>query len=118
MKRPEDRLHETVWRVLKYALPDDAVAISHENRQNGLREGARRKRRGCLPGWPDLQILWARRCILIELKATTGRVSEAQKEMHARLERAGVGVAVCRSVPDVLAYLTACGVPLKAAVTA
>lgn len=118
MKRPEDTLHEAVWLALKLALPPEAVAISHENRQNGPREGARRKKRGCLPGWPDLEIVHAGRHHLIELKTPVGTLSKAQREMHARLTQAGGSVAVCRSVDAVLAHLAACGVPVRARVSA
>ncbi|QEH97310.1 VRR-NUC domain-containing protein [Gluconobacter thailandicus] len=118
MKRPEDRLHEQVWDALRYALPSDAVCTSHENRQNGAREGARRKRRGCLAGWPDIQILWRGRTYLIELKALRGTLSDAQREMHARIEAAGVCVAVCRSVDDVFSALTEWGFELRAEVAA
>lgn len=118
MKRPEDRLHEQVWRALTYALPADAVCTSHENRQNGIREGARRKRRGCLAGWPDIQIIWSGRTYLIELKAPGGSLSPVQRDMHERIERAGVPVAVCRSVDGVLNYLSACGLPMRGEVMA
>ncbi|WP_367159924.1 VRR-NUC domain-containing protein [Kozakia baliensis] len=118
MRHLEDKLHEEVWRVLRYALPADAVAVSHENRQNGAREGARRKKRGCLPGWPDVQILYRGRSILIELKSQRGSLSPAQREMHERIEGAGGDVAVCRTVDGVLAYLRCCGVPLRAEVMA
>ncbi|MBS1029227.1 VRR-NUC domain-containing protein [Gluconobacter albidus] len=119
MKRLEDRLHEQVWNALRYALPADAVCTSHENRQNGIREGARRKRRGCLAGWPDIQIIWNSRTYLIELKAPGGgSLSSVQKDMHERIERAGGSVAVCRSVDGVLNYLSACGLPMRGAVMA
>lgn len=118
MKRPEDRLHEQVWNALRYALPADAVCTSHENRQNGIREGARRKRRGCLAGWPDIEILWNGRPYLIELKVPGGSLSPVQRDMHERIERAGVSVAVCRSVDGVLNYLSTCGLPMRAEVMA
>lgn len=118
MKRPEDRLHEQVWNALRYSLPADAVFISHENRQNGIREGARRKRRGCLAGWPDIQIIWNSRTYLIELKAPGGSLSSVQRDMHERIERAGVPVAVCRSVDGVLNYLSACGLSMRGEVMA
>ncbi|CAI9119565.1 VRR-NUC domain-containing protein [Brytella acorum] len=114
----EDKLHTFVWRVLNFALPDDAVAWSAENRQNGMREGARRKARGCVPGVPDLHVTYAGRTLYIELKTETGRVSKEQRELHARLRRAGAVVAVCRSADAVLEFLRAEGVPVKAQVMA
>lgn len=118
MNRTEDRLHEQVWNVLRHALPHGAVCTSHENRQNGALEGARRKKRGCIPGWPDMQVLWKNRVFFIELKAPGGALSKAQRDLHEQIEATGHDVAVCRSVEAVLAYLESCGIPLKAEVMA
>lgn len=118
MKHEEDALHKSIWQQLLRLLPDDATAQSFENRQNGPREGARRKARGCLPGWPDLGIVWNSRTYYIELKTPTGRLSPAQMQRHAELRAAGAPVAVCRSLEDVVFFLERHDVPLKGAVMA
>ncbi|MCG4273917.1 VRR-NUC domain-containing protein [Acetobacter senegalensis] len=118
MNHAEDRLHKSIWQQLQHLLPDDAVPQSFENRQNGPIEGRRRKERGCLPGWPDMGIVWNSRTYYIELKTATGRLNPAQKACHARLRAAGAPVAVCRSLEDVLYFLETHDVPLKGAVMA
>lgn len=118
MNHAEDRLHKAIWCQLQRLLPDGAVAQSFENRQNGAIEGRRRKERGCLPGWPDMGIVWNTRTYYIELKTAAGKLSEAQKERHAQLRAAGAPVAVCRSLEDVLYFLETHDVPLKGVVMA
>lgn len=118
MKHEEDRLHKSIWQQLQHIIPDDATAQSFENRQNGPIEGRRRKGRGCLPGWPDIGVVWNTRTYYIELKTPTGRLSEAQKQRHAELKAAGAPLAVCRSLEDVLFFLERHGMPLKGTVMA
>lgn len=114
----EDRLHQHIWRALQFVLPPGAVAQSFENRGNGQREGARRKARGCLPGWPDMGIVWDTRTHYIELKAPKGRLSSEQKEKHAELRAAGAKVGVCRSLDEVVDFLRECDIPVRGEVMA
>ncbi|KXV48735.1 hypothetical protein AD945_06180 [Gluconobacter albidus] len=114
----EDRLHQHIWNALQFILPAGAVPQSFENRQNGAREGARRKARGCLPGWPDLGIVWNERTYYIELKAPKGRLSPEQKVKHAELRAAGAKVGVCRSLDEVIDFLRSVGMPVRAEVMA
>jgi hypothetical protein len=44
--------------------------------------------KGCEPGWPDSTII-GRKVIFRELKSETGRVSDEQREVGQRLQRAG-----------------------------
>lgn len=114
----EDRLHKFIWNALTVMLPDDCVAWSNENRRNGVREGARRKARGCIAGVPDMEFHYRGRAMCVELKAEKGRLSPEQKALHARLKAAGTPVAVCRSLDDVTAFLTAQGVALRGRIAA
>lgn len=114
----EDKLHQFIWRALNMLLPDDCVAWSNENRRNGIREGARRKARGCIAGVPDMEFHYRGRALCVELKAERGRLSPEQRVLHARLKAAGTPVAVCRSLDDVIDFLRAQGVPVKGAVMA
>lgn len=80
---------------------------------------------GTLAGIPDLFVLHGGRLHGIELKrppktlasgkASSAKpaVSEAQTEIMRRLAIAGAPCRVCRSVEEVAAFLTECGVPLK-----
>jgi hypothetical protein len=86
-------------------------------------------RMGLATGWPDLLYVHDGRIFGIELKASNGRLSRTrtvrtrsgalreimgQAERHEQLRAAGMQVAVCKSVEDVLAQLRAWGLPLRA----
>jgi hypothetical protein len=117
---PEHELHVAVGDALHYLLPNDAVFTSWDlaNAKSAV-EGARKKRRYCLPGWPDVGIWWRGRVVLLELKrGRGGALSEAQRALHPRLEAAGFPVAVVRSVPEALDAVAAAGVPLRGRVAA
>jgi hypothetical protein len=111
----EDELHFTVYRALRVLLPDDAVLNTWELRNAvSMVEGARRKRLGALPGWPDMGVFYRGRVALLELKRRRyGRLSEAQAALHPRLAAAGFPVTVCRTADEALAAVAACGVPLR-----
>ena len=111
----EDELHQSVADALRYLLPQDAVWTTWEARNAASAiEGARRKKLGLLPGWPDLGIAWRSRWVLLELKRERhGALSKAQRELHPRLEEAGFPVTVCTSVDDVLETVARAGIPLR-----
>ncbi len=111
----EDDLAAAVAHALAILLPADAVFTAWDlsNSRNAI-EGARKKRLGCLAGWPDCSVWHAGRVVLLELKRERGGVlSEAQKRLHPRLADAGFPVAVCRTVVEALNAVSAGGVPLR-----
>lgn len=94
---------------------------------------ARLYRLGLQPGWPDVLVVHNGRLFGIELKTRTGRLSTTrivhtrsgaarvrmgQREVLADLERAGVRIAVCRDVLDVLEVLRRWDVPLRHSIAA
>jgi hypothetical protein len=117
---PEDELHASVWAALSYLCPSDAVVNTWELRNaSSAIEGARRKRLGALPGFPDCGVFWRGRLVLLELKRSRGgQLSPAQKALHPRLADAGFPVAVVRSVEEALDAVAAAGVPLRGRVAA
>ena len=117
---PENELHQACADALWRLLPSDAVWTTWEARNAAsAAEGARRKRLGLLPGWPDAGVFYRGRLVLLELKRSRyGVLSPAQRELHPRLAAAGFPVAVVRSVPEVLDALSAAGVPLRGRVAA
>ena len=117
---PEDELHASVADALRYLCPSDAVVNTWELRNaSSAIEGARRKRLGALPGFPDCGVFWRGRLVLLELKRSRGgQLSPAQKALHPRLEAAGFPVCVCRSVDEALAAVSAAGVPIRGRVAA
>jgi hypothetical protein len=114
----ENDLAVTVAEALNIMLPPDAVWTAWDNSNAGVIEGGRKKRMGVKPGWPDLGVFWRGRVILMELKRKQGRVSVAQNGLHSILAAVGFPVRVCRSADDVLATLTAAGIPLRGRVMA
>lgn len=117
---PEDELHAAVAHALNILLPPDAVWTTWELRNAAsAAEGARRKRNGALPGWPDLGVFWHRTVVLIELKRSRdGHLSPAQQALHPRLAEAGFPVQISRTVEHALAVIAAAGVPLRGRVAA
>ena len=118
-QKEEQRLQEQLAEYLPLGLPRDA--IFHHSPGEGLRSpGAQAAliRSGFCAGWPDLEIVWQQRVYFIELKAARGVLSKAQHATHRRLLEAGAPVMLCRSLPAVEAALRACGLPLRASVSA
>lgn len=111
----EEALHVAVVDFLRRALPPDAVL--HHSPNEGMHKPqyrARQLRKGMRPGWPDLVVLHAGSLLCIELKTAKGRLSIVQQRCHDDIEKAGGFVAVARSLEDVEAFLTTCGIPLRA----
>jgi hypothetical protein len=117
---PEDELAASVASAMAYLLPSDAVFTAWDlSNARSAMEGARKKRLGCVAGWPDCSIWWHGRVVLLELKRSRGgQLSPAQKALHPRLEAAGFPVCVVRSVPEALDAVAAAGVPLRGRVAA
>jgi hypothetical protein len=114
----EDELHAATWQALRILVPPDAVVTTWElrNAKDAI-EGARRKRLGALPGWPDMGVFWAGRVVLLELKRERGGyLSPAQRELHPRLALAGFPVAVCHTVVEALDAV-ALHIPLRGRLT-
>ncbi len=116
----EQQLHIAVAQYLDLALPKADTAlpggipwttIAHGG--GGKIRGALLKAMGLKPGWPDIHILFAG-AHYIELKKEGGKLSKAQKAVHAAIRGAGGRVAVCRSIQDVEETLRDWGIPLKA----
>ena len=119
----EAELHKMIVDYLQVALPSGSVVHHSPNEgRHKVAYRAKQKRLGMRAGWPDLEIFVQRTWwrddtpwspIFLEIKTPKGRVSPAQKAVHAELETAGCAVAVVRSVEDVAeilaTYLTTSG---------
>ena len=126
---PEQDLHESVADALDKLLMPPAMWTCFPAGSVPLppQFAAKLARMGLKRGWPDVLVLH-RRLIGIELKVRGGRLSRTrvvrtrrgglreivgQEEVFPRLEAAGMTIGVCSSLPAVLAFLAACGVPLR-----
>lgn len=114
-RRTEDKLHRSIWKQLCVLLPHDCEAWSVENRNLGIVVGRQNKARGCKAGVPDMHFLHNGRLLCVELKAGRTRVSDTQKDMHDRIRFCGGTVQACRSLDEVVTFLTEQGVRLKGA---
>ncbi|RAN36351.1 VRR-NUC domain-containing protein [Hyphomonas sp. GM-8P] len=117
-KQPESALQKAVVEYLRLALtPHEAVFWHTPNGgYRAPRTAARLKAEGVVPGVADIIIIWAGRCIAIELKAKGGSQSAAQKAWADQFTTAGGAYAVCRSVEAVERFLDAAGINLRASV--
>ena len=126
---PEQDLHESVAEALDKLLLPPAMWTCFPAGSVPLppQFAAKLARMGLKRGWPDVLVLH-RRLIGIELKRRGGRLSRTrlvrgrsgilrevlgQETVFPRLEHAGMTIGVCHSVDEVLAFLAACGVPLR-----
>jgi hypothetical protein len=128
--QPEDALHASVADALDKLLLPPARWTTFPAGSVPLppRYAAKLARLGLKRGWPDIQIVCRGRIWGIELKRRGGKLSRTrivrtrrgglreltgQEDEFPRLREAGMEIAVCSTVPAVLAFLTACGVPLR-----
>jgi hypothetical protein len=109
---PEDIFHMAVAKALHRTIaeagvlsPDGVVWFSTELRNAGKvkvlpdgrrinLEGAARKKKGCIAGVPDVTIIYRGRYHGIELKAGKNGLSDAQKDLHPILNKAGAPTGV------------------------
>jgi hypothetical protein len=106
-KRPSDNEHRiqcACIKLFRYLYPHYIIyAIPNGGQRNAI-VAAKLKAEGVLAGIPDIHIPMARNgyhSLYIEMKnGKAGRLSDAQKEMHTRLQDYGNKVAVCRNTKE------------------
>lgn len=67
--------------------------------------------RGCIPGVPDVFLLWRGLAHLVELKALDGSLSDEQRLVASAIIASGGRVAVCARIEEVLDAIDAWSVP-------
>lgn len=128
---PETDLHQNVVDGLAklVAPPAEWTTFPAGHIKLSPRDGAKLRRLGLKPSWPDLLVLHGQRIYGIELKADGGKLSktrivrsrktgrarivEGQTEVFPRLKEAGMLIVTCGSLDDVLVALRTFGVPLR-----
>ncbi len=127
---PEVDLQASVAKALDILLLPPAVwfAMPIGHVQLSAAQAARLSRIGLKRGLPDILVLHEGRLYGIELKRKGGRLSTTrtvrtargglreiagQVEMFAALRAAGMVIAVCSTLPEVLSQLMDWGVPLR-----
>ena len=124
-RAPERVAQRSVVSWLRIVLPTGSIVAAVTNEDRGraadpmsrARYGQARKAVGVTTGFPDLCILLpGPRTVFLEMKAPkTGRLSEAQIDVHARLRRLGHAVGVATSIDEARDLLRQWGVALKEA---
>jgi VRR-NUC domain len=105
-QRPEDLIQKTVFQHIKQRGVEGLVALHVPN--GGFRkpiEAAKLKGMGVVAGAPDVLLWHDGKAFALELKSPDGRLSEAQSEMLARLDRAGVFTCVAHGLDRAIAVL-------------
>jgi hypothetical protein len=109
-QRPEAAIHAAVCDHLRLRAKPDVLWLHPANGgTRDIREAARFKRMGVLPGASDL-LLWHRgNSFALELKSPGGRLSDAQLEFLARFNDAGGHGASAEGVDRAIACLEGWG---------
>jgi hypothetical protein len=116
----ENPIQRAIIAYLRAVMIGEPI-IAHVANEIGIsgpaaaRQIAKAKFNGMLPGFPDLIVLPFERVgpMFFEVKAEGNYTTDAQKAVHADMERLGYRVAVVRSIDDVRQYLDLWGVYRK-----
>jgi hypothetical protein len=103
--RPEEQLQSQIAALLPKLLKRTVEWTAFPAGGGGRVRGARLKKMGLQPGWPDLQFVHLGKYFGLELKTPVGRVSPVQAMRLKKLDKAGGSVAVCRSVKEAIMQL-------------
>jgi hypothetical protein len=119
--RPEQTLHAAVAGFLRLALRPPTVWSTFPAGGGGKLRGGILKGAGLARGWPDILVLHpnpvgSTAVVGIEIKAPTGRPSQAQADMEREFRKAHAAYEFCWSINDVEHALRTNGVPLHATV--
>jgi hypothetical protein len=112
----EGQIHVTVAELLDWVLRPPALYTTFPAGWGKLTKGTagRLYASGLKRGYPDIVIHpGGGRTIGIELKSPTGSLTTVQRDMHAKLNAAGIPVYVCRCTADVIAVLNRENVPFR-----
>jgi len=122
----EGPVHQAIVDWLRVVMPDAMVYhCKNEINKKGKAKGwvqnnialeiGKAKKKGTIPGFPDLLVLPFANigAFFLEVKAKGNYASPAQKEVHAELARLGYHVAVVRSIDDVRKCLQEWGVGFR-----
>ena len=112
----EKELHASVAHMLDWMLLPPALYTTFPAGGYLLSPAAagQLQRKGLKPGMPDILVFGGSgTCIGIELKVGKNRLSNLQKEMFDKLERAGIACHVCRCLEDVVYALRVNGFPVR-----
>ena len=99
-REPESILQSSIFDAIKDLLLPEVLITCFPSGGGGRVRGAKLKKMGLSSGWPDLQLIHKAKFYGIEVKTPIGRLSPAQSELHKKLKKQGVKVAIVRSEKD------------------
>ncbi len=101
MKRPEQALHQAVYKYIRYAAPKVLCFHVPNGGWRSKVEAGIFKSLGVMPGVADLLLFWPGHMAAIELKAGKGTQTPHQTTfMHMWIYNGGK-YSVCRSIDEV-----------------
>lgn len=113
VKIDESTLHSQIiqWFAAQYGSKGMLVHIPNENPRGlnplqAIKFNNSMKKLGRVKGFPDLLLLSRNGVAFIELKSTTGRLSDEQKDTLNRIESIGYKTAVIRSFDEAVVFIS------------
>jgi hypothetical protein len=111
----EARLQAAIVEWIRAVAPSVLVFAIPNGGYRTPAEAARMRWTGVLAGVPDLCIVApGGRVHFIEVKTTTGSLSDAQRAVHDAMVALGTPPAVCRSLEDARRAIAAWDIPTRA----
>jgi hypothetical protein len=103
----ESQLQHAIVMYFNAAHRHEAMLVHVPNaRKQSAAQGAVWRGLGVVAGFPDLMVIKANQCLLVELKTPDGTVSKVQKDLHKVLADQGTKVHVARSLEEFIFLVT------------
>jgi hypothetical protein len=118
-KISEETIHVSILEWMRLVLPPGSLIWHTPNGgSRDVREAAKLKKMGVVPGIPDLVVFMdGAFAFSLEVKAQAGRLSAEQHGVHAVMRRLGFKVAVVRGIDEARQALASWGVQTREAKT-
>ena len=111
----EHAFQRSLIRYLRLAVPKPCVIFSVDHAAKAsMLQRVRLKERGVISGIHDVFVLWGGHLMTMELKAASGRPSDAQIAFKDDIVSAGGSSFLIRSIDEAETALRTVGVPLLA----
>jgi hypothetical protein len=104
-KKPKASEKEIEAVIIQYLMIKGWVVLKTDAGESARATKGANKRSSIYAGTPDLIALKDGRGIAIEVKASGGKLTDRQRQMHAYYRSASIPVAVVRSLEDLQQWL-------------
>lgn len=96
----ESSIQQCVVRWFRVKYPKYIIAAVPNGGFRNAREAAVMRREGVLAGFSDLIVIAERNVLFVEMKTSSGKQSERQKEFQTKVELLGHQYSVCHSFDE------------------